>query len=34
MSLVHISPNVQPLAKGVVILLAVFMNSAREKGGN
>jgi ribose transport system permease protein len=34
MSLVHISPNVQPLAKGVVILLSVYMNSDRLKGGN
>ncbi|MDR2553716.1 MAG: ABC transporter permease [Treponema sp.] len=33
MSLVHVSPNVQPLVKGIVILLAVFMNSTQNKTG-
>jgi ribose transport system permease protein len=31
MSLVHVSPNVQPLVKGMVILLAVFMNSMEKR---
>jgi ribose transport system permease protein len=34
MSLVHVSPNIQPLVKGIVILLAVFMNSMEKRRYN
>jgi len=31
MSLIHVSPNIQPLIKGVMILLTVFVNSTKKK---
>lgn len=34
MSLIHVSPNVQPMVKGIVILIAVFMNSVKKNGEN
>lgn len=34
MSLVHVSPNIQPLVKGLVILIAVYMNNMKSKGDN
>lgn len=34
MSLVHVSPNVQPMVKGIVILITVFVNSMKKNGEN
>ena len=32
MNLLNVSPMLQPAAKGVVILVAVYINSRRQRG--